>query len=113
MGVYPGGFAAAEAEVLLRFGDVGARDYTIDDVMDSIAETHTGLEIASSPFIGINSHGPAVTASDYGNNKGLVLGPPIADRSEEHTSELPSLMRNSYADFCCKKKTRTYNCTSS
>src|SRR3546814_6232455 len=25
-------------------------------------------------------------------------------RSEEHTSELPSLMRNSYADFCLKKK---------
>src|SRR3546814_12263962 len=28
-----------------------------------------------------------------------------ADRSEEHTSELQSLMRNSYADFCLKKKT--------
>src|SRR3546814_7122866 len=25
-------------------------------------------------------------------------------RSEEHTSELQSLMRNSYADFCLKKK---------
>src|SRR3546814_4001411 len=29
-----------------------------------------------------------------------------ADRSEEHTSELPSLMRNSYAVFCLKKKTK-------
>src|SRR3546814_8440735 len=27
-----------------------------------------------------------------------------ADRSEEHTSELQSLMRISYADFCLKKK---------
>src|SRR3546814_7176205 len=27
-----------------------------------------------------------------------------APRSEEHTSELQSLMRNSYADFCLKKK---------
>src|SRR3546814_7758953 len=26
------------------------------------------------------------------------------DRSEEHTSELQSLMRNSYAVFCLKKK---------
>src|SRR3546814_2944940 len=26
------------------------------------------------------------------------------DRSEEHTSELQSLIRNSYADFCLKKK---------
>src|SRR3546814_1189143 len=25
-------------------------------------------------------------------------------RSEEHTSELQSIMRNSYADFCLKKK---------
>src|SRR3546814_3458392 len=31
-------------------------------------------------------------------------GPGIADRSEEHTSELQSLMRISYAVFCLKKK---------
>src|SRR3546814_1304312 len=29
-------------------------------------------------------------------------------RSEEHTSELQSLMRNSYAVFCLKKKKYTY-----
>src|SRR3546814_3902850 len=29
-------------------------------------------------------------------------------RSEEHTSELQSLMRNSYAVFCLKKKNKTY-----
>src|SRR3546814_8266415 len=29
------------------------------------------------------------------------------DRSEEHTSELQSLMRISYAVFCCKKKKET------
>src|SRR3546814_10383391 len=32
-----------------------------------------------------------------------------ADRSEEHTSELQSLMRISYAVFCLKKKKTTYN----
>src|SRR3546814_10807813 len=31
------------------------------------------------------------------------------DRSEEHTSELQSLMRNSYAVFCLKKKNKTNN----
>src|SRR3546814_3867002 len=31
----------------------------------------------------------------------------INDRSEEHTSELQSLMRNSYAVFCLKKKKHT------
>src|SRR3546814_3164752 len=30
-------------------------------------------------------------------------------RSEEHTSELPSLMRSAYAVFCLKKKTITSN----
>src|SRR3546814_5690888 len=30
-------------------------------------------------------------------------------RSEEHTSELQSLMRISYAVFCLKKKTRKYH----
>src|SRR3546814_1911931 len=30
-----------------------------------------------------------------------------ADRSEEHTSELQSLMRSSYAVFCLKKKRST------
>src|SRR3546814_8944633 len=31
---------------------------------------------------------------------------PVEDRSEEHTSELQSLMRISYAVFCLKKKNR-------
>src|SRR3546814_4497777 len=38
----------------------------------------------------------------------LLLSPPLQGegwvRSEEHTSELQSLMRNSYAVFCLKKK---------
>src|SRR3546814_6119509 len=33
----------------------------------------------------------------------------ISKRSEEHTSELQSLMRISYAVFCLKKKTNTNN----
>src|SRR3546814_4959823 len=34
----------------------------------------------------------------------VALPPRLAARSEEHTSELQSLMRNSYAVFCLKKK---------
>src|SRR3546814_953564 len=37
------------------------------------------------------------------NLRGAIV--PIMDRSEEHTSELQSLMRISYAVFCLKKKT--------
>src|SRR3546814_5579782 len=37
-----------------------------------------------------------------------AMGGFVAFRSEEHTSELQSLMRNSYAVFCLKKK-KKYN----
>src|SRR3546814_1397809 len=39
------------------------------------------------------------------NRGDLPLGVWPEDRSEEHTSELQSLMRISYAVFCLKKKT--------
>src|SRR3546814_2646557 len=38
----------------------------------------------------------------------LKDGRAIEDRSEEHTSELQSLMRISYAVFCLKKKKKEY-----
>src|SRR3546814_1948954 len=38
---------------------------------------------------------------------GQVIGQPADERSEEHTSELQSLMRISYAVFCLKKKNKT------
>src|SRR3546814_3296750 len=37
----------------------------------------------------------------------VTFGLPELDRSEEHTSELQSLMRISYAVFCLKKKIET------
>src|SRR3546814_6581607 len=57
--------------------------------------------------VGVGQHGEAATAP--------VVAPRVLDdeafarvaddRSEEHTSELQSLMRNSYAVLCLKKKT--------
>src|SRR3546814_1871069 len=48
------------------------------------------------------------------NNAGVALGADVVDmswedfdRSEEHTSELQSLMRISYAVFCLKKNKKT------
>src|SRR3546814_1350394 len=37
-----------------------------------------------------------------------IAEPPFFERSEEHTSELQSLMRISYAVFCLKKKKTTH-----
>src|SRR3546814_3506584 len=47
---------------------------------------------------------PAFRIGDDGKS---VLREQVDDaRSEEHTSELPALMRNSYAVFCLKKKNK-------
>src|SRR3546814_2354262 len=40
-----------------------------------------------------------------------IAGTPTSSRSEEHTSELQSLMRISYAVFCLKKKKTTIHAT--
>src|SRR3546814_7689175 len=54
---------------------------------------------------------PVSTRTSPGNSSGTqaafpIIGKPLAarPRSEEHTSELQSLMRISYAVFCLKKK---------
>src|SRR3546814_7551206 len=43
----------------------------------------------------------------FGRTTGDFLGNQVIARSEEHTSELQSLMRISYAVFCLKKKKKT------
>src|SRR3546814_9935073 len=49
----------------------------------------------------------SIDKTDSADARRCVRFPPAArtDRSEEHTSELQSLMRISYAVFCLKKKT--------
>lgn len=81
MPVFADGFAAAEAEFLLRIGtapDPAKTDYTLEEATALIDAVHVGFEIASSPHPGINTGGPTVTVSDFGNNYGLVVGPEVA-----------------------------------
>lgn len=82
MSVFPQGFGAVEAEFMLRLGEVGDlnnRDYDKDSVQAVIDDVRVGVEIAGSPFPDIGRHGPAVTASDFGNHKALLLGPRVPD----------------------------------
>src|SRR3546814_6949935 len=46
-----------------------------------------------------------------GPGESLAVDQAILERSEEHTSELQSLMRISYAVFCLKKKNKEKNQT--
>ena len=77
MAVFAGGFAAAEAELLLHVAPGWQGEVPVDDpgTRALIDEVRLGIEIASSPYPRINADGPAVTASDFGNNAGLVIGP--------------------------------------
>src|SRR3546814_3486187 len=57
------------------------------------------------------ANGKRVQAMGGAKNHGIVmpdadLDQVVNDRSEEHTSELQSLMHNSYAVFCLKKKNK-------
>src|SRR3546814_4516412 len=52
----------------------------------------------------------ALFRSKYSNVQRQVVDT-TTDRSEEHTSELQSLMRISYAVFCLKKKKKEYQKT--
>src|SRR3546814_5078243 len=44
---------------------------------------------------------------DFARSRRISFDTRIYERSEEHTSELQSLMRISYAVFCLKKKKKT------
>lgn len=90
MGIFRDGFGAAEAEFLVKLGPLPAdfdRPWSNVEVLPYVAELRVGIEIASSPFAGINGHGPAVTISDFGNNNGLLIGYHIS--SEEDFLSLP------------------------
>ena len=81
MAIYPQGFSAVEAEYVFELKhDAGdATDWNEQNVGDIIASVRLGIEVASSPLATINDLGPAVIASDFGNNAGLVVGPPSGD----------------------------------
>lgn len=80
-GVIAGGFAAVEAEYVLELAETAPDHdgWTPETAAALVGRVFIGVEIAGSPFPGINDHGPAVTASDFGNNAGLILGGEIAD----------------------------------
>src|SRR3546814_1896572 len=70
---------------------------------DSVAGVHpVGLAIVHGDPVGIELR-DGIGAARV-ERRGLALRHFLHERSEEHTSELQSLMRISYAVFCLKKK---------
>src|SRR3546814_10084928 len=84
--------------------------------MDAARAMMSGVEFCDNPYVAaqgaaavvIVTEWDALRALDLPRLKGIMSGDGLVDlrniRSEEHTSELQSLMRISYAVFCLKKK---------
>jgi 2-keto-4-pentenoate hydratase len=80
--VFARGFAAVEAEFvfqLARDAPPNVTEWTAETARRFVRTMYIGIEIASSPLQNINDFGPAVVASDFGNNAGLLLGAEVAD----------------------------------
>src|SRR3546814_3114445 len=87
--------------------------YQMFDFSDKSADFSTGSPACS--INGVGSAIPSAQAVDLFRQPGVAAGVvgfavrqapvDVAERSEEHTSDLQSLMRISYAVFCANKKT--------
>src|SRR3546814_6589135 len=69
----------------------------------------TGVQTCALPISATQTKPPAnaLTASQRTRQSTGWCARSVSKRSEEHTSELQSLMRISYAVFCLKKKKRS------
>src|SRR3546814_8768419 len=85
------------AEITGRFEEIEVDD--VQWILDAREESYEGI------FAAVVYH--ATYEKALVSCGTLTFFRPDPDRSEEHTSELQSLMRISYAVFCLKKKTNT------
>ncbi len=80
--VFAQGFAAIEAEFVFQLAKdapANVTEWTAETARRFVKSMYIGIEIASSPLQNINDFGPAVVASDFGNNAGLLLGAEVSD----------------------------------
>jgi 2-keto-4-pentenoate hydratase len=80
--IFARGFAAIEAEFVFQLAKdapANVAEWTAETARRFVKTMFIGIEIASSPLVNINDHGPAVIASDFGNNAGLLLGAEVPD----------------------------------
>jgi 2-keto-4-pentenoate hydratase len=80
--VFAHGFAAIEAEFVFQLSKdapANVTEWTAETARRFVRTMFIGIEIASSPLQNINDFGPAVVASDFGNNAGLLLGSEVPD----------------------------------
>src|SRR3546814_4018023 len=85
-------FGGPSGLIVGQFPDGQLMRFRTDGHVATIAGTREGKGVAS------------VIPNLIANPGAVVVLDPKGERSEEHTSELQSLMRTSFAVFCLKKK---------
>src|SRR3546814_7365233 len=88
---------AGSIKFCLKRSDGSERYITVEDVPESFGLMLDHSELAVVHLITERHNAPHPHAARLGRRD-------LVARSEEHTSELQSLMRISYAVFCLKKK---------
>src|SRR3546814_3190031 len=77
---------------------------TLDQTDMHAAARYAVIALIVLPLLPDQAYGPYAAWNPRQLWMVVVLVTGLSFRSEEHTSELQSLMRNSYAVFCLKKK---------
>src|SRR3546814_14831347 len=73
---------------------------------DDFVAINCHIQLSNDPIWAPLWHKKRACASSAASSGRAATATSLHPRSEEHTSELQSLMRISYAVFCLKKKTR-------
>src|SRR3546814_10887024 len=90
-----------------RIGPLARRALAMIAALQAHIEAAAGrtVRIAHDPVFSFTPPLPQIMATDdFGTTRERACDVGCGGRSEEHTSELQSLMRISYAVFCLKKK---------
>ncbi|MBL8269035.1 2-keto-4-pentenoate hydratase [Steroidobacter sp.] len=80
--IFQGGFAAVEAEIVLRVNEdapANRTNWTLDEAAELVRSFHLGVETASSPLATLNDLGPGAVIADFGNNWGVVVGSQVGE----------------------------------
>src|SRR3546814_9985443 len=118
--------SALRLNLLWQDSDVPGRDHVENQRLGLAASLGVGIDTATRAYVNLlyidqdnvpDGYVPTIGLPGWEPQPGLdrLVGNPVAstnfygtrgdyDRSEEHTSELPSLMRISSPVFCLKKK---------
>src|SRR3546814_4173262 len=102
-------FAIPAGQRVYAIGDIHGRDDLFAELIGLIRADNAARGPARVTLILLGDLVDRGPQSAEVVERAIHLRDEFEDRSEEHTSELQSLMRISYAVFCLKKKKKTEN----